>query len=48
LGVAPNEAVFVDDTLGHVNAAQALGIRGIHFTTAQALAGELGELLALA
>ena len=47
LGVAPNEAIFVDDTLGHVAAARSLGIRGIHFSTASALAGELEQLLAL-
>jgi putative hydrolase of the HAD superfamily len=46
LGVAPGEAVFVDDTLGHVEAARALGLHGIHFTTAQALSRELDCLLA--
>ena len=45
LGVEPEEAVFVDDSLGHVEAARALGIHAIHFTTASALAGELGTLL---
>lgn len=45
LGVAPEEAVFIDDTLGHVEAARALGLHGIHFTTAEALADELAELL---
>jgi putative hydrolase of the HAD superfamily len=45
LEVAPHEAIFVDDTLGHVEAARALGIRGIHFTTAGALARELDVLL---
>jgi putative hydrolase of the HAD superfamily len=47
LGVAPEEAVFVDDTLGHVQAAQALGIHSILFTTAEALAVELESLRAL-
>lgn len=28
----PQECVFIDDTLKNVTAAQALGIRGIHFT----------------
>lgn len=46
LGVAPGEAVFIDDTLGHVNAARALGLHGLHFTTAEVLAGELNDLLA--
>jgi epoxide hydrolase-like predicted phosphatase len=45
LGVAPEEAVFVDDYPGHVEAARALGLHGIHFTTAQALADELDGLL---
>jgi putative hydrolase of the HAD superfamily len=44
LGVAPAEAVFIDDTLGHVQAAQALGVHGILFTTAEALAVELKSL----
>ncbi len=46
LGVAPEEAVFIDDTRGHVRAAQALGIHGILFTTAEALVVELDDLLA--
>jgi epoxide hydrolase-like predicted phosphatase len=44
LDVAPEEAVFVDDTLGHVRAAQTLGIHGILFTNAEALATELESL----
>lgn len=47
LGVAPEEAVFIDDTLGHVQAAQALGLHGILFTTAEALAVELESLRSL-
>ncbi len=47
LGVAPGEAIFVDDTMGHVKAARSLGIHGIHFSTANALASELERLLAL-
>lgn len=46
LGVEPEEAVFIDDTLGHVEAAQALGLRGEHFTSAEALASQLADLLA--
>lgn len=39
LGTAAAEAVFVDDLVGHVEAARALGLAGIHFqTTDQALA----------
>ncbi len=45
LGVEPGEAVFIDDSSGHVAAARALGLHGIHFTTASALAVELGALL---
>lgn len=45
LGMAPEEAVFIDDNPAHVETAQALGLRGIHFTTAEALASELDNLL---
>jgi putative hydrolase of the HAD superfamily len=45
LGVAPEEAVFIDDSPGHVQAARALGVHGIHFTTAGALARDLAALL---
>lgn len=45
LEVSPDEAVFVDDSLGHVEAARAAGLHGIHFTTAEALAEELDGLL---
>ena len=44
LDVVPEEAIFIDDTLGHVEAAQRLGIHGILFTTAEALAVELEAL----
>ncbi|MGA9350113.1 MAG: HAD family phosphatase [Anaerolineae bacterium] len=46
LDVAPEEAVFIDDYPGHVEAAQSLGLHGILFATAEALAGELNDLLA--
>ena len=45
LGVKPKEAVFIDDTIEHVEAARSLGIHGVHFTTAESLGDELGELL---
>ncbi len=45
LGVVPEKAVFVDDTRGHVEAARSLGIRGILFTSAEALASRLDDLL---
>ncbi len=47
LGVAPQEAVFIDDYAGHVEAARSLGLHAIHFTTAQALGRELGDLLVI-
>lgn len=44
LGAAPEEAVFIDDTPGHVEAARALGLHGMHFTTDKALADQLDDL----
>jgi epoxide hydrolase-like predicted phosphatase len=41
LGVAPHEAIFVDDQAENVEAAQALGITAVHFTSRQALMIEL-------
>ena len=46
LEVKPTEAVFIDDTMQHVEAARRLGLHGIHFTTAAVLEEELGKLLA--
>jgi len=46
LVAAPDEAVFLDDSPAHVAAACALGLLGIHFTTAEALVGDLDRLLA--
>ncbi|MFN2186993.1 MAG: HAD family hydrolase, partial [Anaerolineae bacterium] len=45
LGVEPQEAVFIDDSLGHIEAARALGLHGIHFTTASDLADDLESVL---
>lgn len=45
LGVEPNEAVFIDDTMEHVEASRKLGLHGILFTTAEALEKELDGLL---
>ena len=45
LGLEPNEAVFIDDTREHVEAARKLGLQGIFFTTAQELEKELARLL---
>ena len=41
LGVKPAEAVFIDDTPEHVEAARELGIHGIAYTTAEALNNDL-------
>lgn len=45
LGLKPDEAVFIDDTREHVNAAQKLGLQGILFTTAEELEEKLDVLL---
>jgi putative hydrolase of the HAD superfamily len=45
LGVAPGEAVFIDDTPEHVEAARKLGIQGIIFTSAAALKDDLTKFL---
>ncbi len=47
LGVAPGEAVFIDDTPGHVEAARTLGLHGIVFTTAETLERDLNVLRCL-
>jgi putative hydrolase of the HAD superfamily len=41
LGVAPHEALFIDDKSRNVRASEALGIPTIHYTTAEALEEEL-------
>jgi putative hydrolase of the HAD superfamily len=45
LGVLPHEAIFIDDTSGHVSAARKLGIQGIIFTRASRLKRDLNALL---
>ena len=45
LGILPHEAVFIDDTIGHVKAAQSLGIHGIIFKESVQLDLELNCLL---
>ena len=47
LGTLPHEAVFIDDTIGHVKAAQSLGIHGILFTESEQLELELSRLLTI-
>ena len=45
LGVAPAEAVFVDDFLHNVEGAQAVGIHAIHFQDSNQARTELEALL---
>jgi len=45
LGVAPQEAVFLDDSLPNVEAARALGIHAIHVTDPTTALAELELLL---
>jgi len=45
LEVGPEEAVFIDDTMEHVEASRNMGLHGIFFTTAEALEEELAGLL---
>ncbi|MBM4339285.1 MAG: HAD family phosphatase [Deltaproteobacteria bacterium] len=44
-GVEPERILFIDDTKGHVEAAVSLGIRGIHFVSAQQLREKLKVFL---
>ena len=45
LGVAPQEALFIDDTEKNVIAARALGMHGIYFEDKAAVQAELERLL---
>jgi epoxide hydrolase-like predicted phosphatase len=45
LGISAKEAVFVDDTQEYVEAARALGLRGIAFSDAGKLERDLTDLL---
>ena len=47
LSIEPREAVFIDDTPGHVEAACLLGIHGILFTNANELEKDLGGLVTI-
>lgn len=42
-GVAPEEAVFIDDNLANVEGAEAVGINGIQFQSAESLRETLRE-----
>lgn len=45
LGVAPEEAVFIDDTQPNVEAAVALGMVGIHYRDNATLCRDLSQIL---
>ena len=42
--VKPEEALFIDDNYRNILAAEKLGIKSIHFTSAGELREKLGEL----
>lgn len=46
LGVAPEQAVFVDDFLHNVEGARAVGMHAVHFRDAEQMKAELERLLA--
>lgn len=46
LRLKPDEVVFIDDTLEHVEASRKMGLHGILFTTAEELEKELNLFLA--
>jgi len=41
LGTLPDETLFLDDKLVNIQAARALGIRAIHFSTVEQLRADL-------
>lgn len=45
LGIAPREAIFVDDFIANVEAACNLGLRGVHFRSAGQARAEILALL---
>ena len=46
-GVKAEEAVFIDDSLKNVKGAEAVGIKGIHFSSPEKLKEELEEILGI-
>jgi len=44
LQALPEDTLFIDDVLENVTAARALGIHGVHFTSAEALLTDLTSL----
>lgn len=45
LGVRADESIFVDDFIENIHAAQALGLRAVHFHTAEQALSEVKQLL---
>jgi len=43
-GLTPQKTVFIDDKSVNVEAANALGIHGIHYKNASKLRNDLGKL----
>lgn len=43
--VGPEEVVFIDDVVGHVEAARAVGLTAIHYTSAEQLSTDLEPVL---
>ena len=47
LGVEPGQAVFIDDRAVNIEAAQRLGIEGIHFTSTETVVAQLKSMFNL-
>lgn len=45
LGMKPNELLFLDDTFGHVEAAQKAGLHGVHFKDTDTAINQIKELI---
>ena len=45
LEASPQNTIFVDDFIGNVKAAMALGIHGIHFHSREQVIGEINQLI---
>lgn len=45
LGVQPEEAIFIDDRVGNIEGAEALGIHGVVFTNTEDVLEQLAEYL---
>jgi putative hydrolase of the HAD superfamily len=45
LGLKPEEIIFVDDVVGHIEGARAFGMRGVIFKDNAQAIGEIEELI---